>query len=163
MRAALFLLALGASAVIAKPLSKNEIIDKIVHSSMKYGVDPLLALAIVEKESNFNPYAKKEEGELGTASIGLFQVLLSTAKAEFGFPGGEKELFDPKNNIKVGLQYIKRCLGYVGENISSIACCYQAGFYSNQNWCRTNKKIQRYAEDVSRKREAWRLQFLDTE
>jgi soluble lytic murein transglycosylase-like protein len=92
-------LAGGVMGIAAGALSlesdKGDIYRAIQAQAKAMGVDPDLALAIAEKESNFNPKARGSKGE-----IGLFQLMPSTA-AGMGIDPN-----DPAQNIKGGLQYL---------------------------------------------------------
>ena len=73
------------------------------------GIPPELAFAIVEQESNWNPAAVRYESHLKQTTVGLFQILPSTAKACPGSPSAE-ELFHPLTNINCGLDLLARYL-----------------------------------------------------
>ena len=62
-------------------------------------------LAIIEIESSFNPDAVRHEPHIGDSSIGLMQVLYSTAK-DRGLSGGPAALFDPEINIRYGMRQL---------------------------------------------------------
>ena len=59
-------------------------------------------LAVVEIESAFDPEAYRYEAHINDASIGLMQVLYSTAR-DRGLVGGPAELFEPLSNIRYGM------------------------------------------------------------
>lgn len=63
-------------------------------------------MAVIEVESSFNPSAYRFEPRLNDASIGLMQVLFSTAK-DRGYTGGPAGLFDPLTNIRIGMAHLK--------------------------------------------------------
>ena len=72
------------------------ILSLIMRYASVYHIQPELALAVVQYESNFNVAAKGQAGE-----VGLFQLLPST------FPEyTEYQLFDPETNIKLGMKYL---------------------------------------------------------
>ncbi|UDG79593.1 membrane-bound lytic murein transglycosylase MltC [Candidatus Steffania adelgidicola] len=79
----------------------------IRRASKHYGVDQSLILAIIQTESNFNPYAVSHADALG-----LMQVVRKTAgrdvfkmKGKWGQPN-RRDLLDPENNIDIGTAYL---------------------------------------------------------
>ena len=70
----------------------------VYEASAKYGVDPVLALSVMSVESGFNYKAISPTGP-----IGLFQIASSWHKDKTTQPA----LFDPRNNINVGVQILK--------------------------------------------------------
>lgn len=73
------------------------------------GVDPKLAVALVEQESRWDPSAIRPEPKLRTASYGLFQILPETAKNCPGSPSAE-QLLHPITNARCGLFLLSRYL-----------------------------------------------------
>jgi Transglycosylase SLT domain len=72
----------------------------------KFGVDPVLGMAVVARESSFNPKAVSSDGH---ESKGLFQLLDRTGKDLLNRLGLEKEYnpFDPEQNVYLGVGYLK--------------------------------------------------------
>lgn len=70
----------------------------VYESSAQYGVDPLLVLAVMSVESQFNFRAVSPTGP-----IGLLQIAWSWHKDKVS----KDALFDPKTNILVGTQILK--------------------------------------------------------
>jgi soluble lytic murein transglycosylase len=80
----------------------SKIAKAIIRESRQYGFDPLFVMAVIQNESSFN---MKMVGAVG--EIGLMQVRPTTAdwisslyKIKYK---GEKTLFDPNVNIKLGV------------------------------------------------------------
>lgn len=85
---------------------------EIEAAARRFGVDPCLLAAVVRQESNFDKNAIRHEPSLGTgpdglpaASIGLAQVLVSTAR-DFRPGIGRPELFGVKTNLEVAAELI---------------------------------------------------------
>lgn len=83
----------------------------------QYGVSPRLAMAIIRAESNFNSMAVSPKN-----AQGLMQLIPETAE-RFNV----KKPFDPEQNIRGGLAYLRWLLAYFEGNISLVAAAYNAG------------------------------------
>jgi soluble lytic murein transglycosylase-like protein len=83
----------------------------------EYGVDPKLALAVIKQESNFNPLARSSKN-----AQGLMQLIPETA-ARFNV----KRPFDPEQNMKGGLAYLRWLLAYFQGNVPLVVAAYNAG------------------------------------
>lgn len=129
------------------------VISTIIREARAEGVDPALALAIAEIESSLNPRVHSRwEGHLNTYSVGLFQVLHTTARDEFGFRGSIEQLRNPENNIRLGVRYLSRC---ESQSLKEFACCYQAGFYADSEFCEQHEGVQNYFHKLERKVAWW--------
>ena len=74
-------------------------------------------MAIIRAESNFNPLAVSPKN-----AQGLMQLIPETA-ARFNV----KKPFDPEQNIRGGLSYMRWLLAYYQGNITLVAAAYNAG------------------------------------
>lgn len=93
--------------------------------------------AVCFTESSGRKDASRWEASIGEYSIGLMQILLSTARAE-GFRGTQAELFEPKTNIFYGAKYLKFWLNKTGNDLCLTASSYNGGYkayyyYQNNN------------------------------
>jgi soluble lytic murein transglycosylase-like protein len=75
-------------------------------------VDPLLVLAVMSIESNFDPDARSPVG-----AQGLMQVLTRVHKEKFIPFGGHKNAYDPVANIRVGTLILKQYIGMAGGSL----------------------------------------------
>jgi hypothetical protein len=98
--------------------TQRKFADEIIEKSKIKGMDPRLGLALVYRESKFDPNAVGEVGE-----IGLWQVRPSTGKL-MGF--SEKDLKNPSKNIDAGLQYLNQNLIKFNDPVLAVAG-YNAG------------------------------------
>jgi len=73
-------------------------------------------MAIIQIESSFYPDAKRYEAKLNDASLGLMQILLSTAR-DRGFSGGPAGLFDPLTNVRLGMAQLKWSYDYLENRL----------------------------------------------
>lgn len=88
----------------------------IEEMSYEMGFDPALTSAIIKAESGFKVRAVSPMG-----AVGLMQVLPSTARLF-----GVRNPFDPKENIKAGLLFL-RCLLQQFGNLELALAAYNAG------------------------------------
>ena len=83
----------------------------------EYQINPVLALAIIRAESNFDPNARSAKN-----AQGLMQLIPETS-ARFNV----KKPFDPVQNIRGGLSYLRWLLAYFRGDVSLVAAAYNAG------------------------------------
>lgn len=95
-------------------------------AASKLGLDVNLIRAVCFRESSGNEKAYRYEPVVDDGSIGLMQILLSTARGE-GFRGTQDELFDPKTNIYYGGKYLKFWYAKTGD-LNLTASCYNGGY-----------------------------------
>lgn len=79
----------------------------VVHAAVIHGFSPDLVLAVIEVESNYDPYAVSPVG-----AMGLMQLLPSTG-AEMAHHlrvpwRGPRTLFDPVINVRLGIAYLRQ-------------------------------------------------------
>lgn len=96
-------------------------------------VDPLLALAIIKRESLYNPNAQSIANALG-----LMQVLPAVGKQMNRKIKQNSQLFDPKVNIHVGTKYIARVLKRFDQNLVQSIAAYNAGPRRVKIWKKKN-------------------------
>jgi len=82
--------------------SRKPYAEETITKSKKLGIDPRLSLALIYRESKFDPNAVGDAGE-----IGLGQIKPTTGKL-MGYT--EKDLKDPSKNIDATLQYLNQNL-----------------------------------------------------
>jgi len=90
------------------------IVDRL---APQYGIHPGLAFAVIRAESNFNPLALSDKN-----AQGLMQLIPETA-ARFQV----RKPFDPEQNIRGGLAYLRWLLAYFEGNVSLTLAAYNAG------------------------------------
>lgn len=95
----------------------QKVLGLVQQLAPQYGVSPRLAMAIIRAESNFNPTAVSPKN-----AQGLMQLIPETAE-RFNV----KKPFDPEQNIRGGLAYLRWLLAYFQGNIALVAAGYNAG------------------------------------
>ena len=97
-----------------------ELAPVIVAEARRVGLEPDVVLAVIQVESSGNNFAMSPAGALG-----LMQVLPSTGAAEaarLGIPWrGDKTLFDPVVNVRLGINYLDRLVTRFGDLPTALA------------------------------------------
>ena len=83
----------------------------------EYGIHPALAVAMIRAESNFDPQAVSVKN-----AQGLMQLIPETA-ARFQV----KKPFDPEQNIRGGMAYLRWLLAYFQGDVDLTVAAYNAG------------------------------------
>lgn len=78
------------------PDDTKQIVDTIIYTAQRKGIDPCLALAVAEKESEFVTTAGSKAG-----AVGLFQIMPANIS---GFKGNR---LNPMENIEGGINMLK--------------------------------------------------------
>lgn len=110
-------------------VGKIEIVQVIKHKSALYDVDWRLTFAIAWQESRLDPNAEGDQGR----SIGIMQILDTTAEMIEGRPVTAQELKRPEYNIELGVRYIKYQMGRYPEDLRKVVSAYNAGSYRSIN------------------------------
>lgn len=104
-----------------KPLVKEvdgKNLSKVIdHFARRYGLDPPLIQAVIKAESNYDPYAVSSEG-----ARGIMQLMPST-----GMLMGVENLFDVRENIAGGTQYLSHMLSLFKGDLHLALAAYNAG------------------------------------
>lgn len=82
-----------------------------------YRLDPNLVLAVIEAESGFNPGALSPKN-----AQGLMQLIPETAE-RFGVAN----VWDPEQNVRGGMAYLKWLMQYFDGNLELVLAAYNSG------------------------------------
>jgi soluble lytic murein transglycosylase-like protein len=93
------------------------LLDLVKKAAPEYKVQPQLALSIMEVESNFDSVALSPRN-----AKGLMQLIPETA-ARFNV----RNAYDPEQNIRGGLAYLRWLLAYYEGDVVLVAAAYNAG------------------------------------
>jgi soluble lytic murein transglycosylase len=122
---------LRTSLPTADVAKSSEIASAIVREAKAHDFDPLFVLAVIKRESGFNPRAVGGHGE-----IGMMQIKPSTARwisEKFGMRWkSDESLFDPIVNIQVSTTY----LAHLRESFNGRAAYYVAAYNMGPNRAR---------------------------
>lgn len=98
-------------------IAPRKIIELVSKIAPQYQIEPQLALAIIAAESNFNPQALSPKN-----AQGLMQLIPETSE-RFAV----KNPYDPAQNIRGGLAYLRWLLAYFEGDVALVAAAYNAG------------------------------------
>lgn len=99
------------------PERKKKVVELITTLAPRFSIEPRLALAIATTESNFDSNALSPKN-----AMGVMQLIPETA-SRFNV----KDSFDPVENIKGGLAYLRWLLAYYRGNVALAVAGYNAG------------------------------------
>jgi len=95
----------------------RHIVALVQEMAPAYQVDPQLVLSIMEAESRFDTVALSPKN-----AKGLMQLVPETAE-RFGV----RSAYDPRQNIRGGMAYLRWLLAYFEGDIALVAAAYNAG------------------------------------
>jgi soluble lytic murein transglycosylase-like protein len=98
-------------------IAPRKIFDLVAKLAPQFKIEPQLALAIIAAESNFNSLAVSAK-----SAQGLMQLIPQTSE-RFNV----KNAFDPAQNIRGGLTYLRWLLAYFEGDVALVAAAYNAG------------------------------------
>jgi soluble lytic murein transglycosylase-like protein len=127
--------AMGEAALLRAQMDR---VNRVMSFSTRYGIpanlaatifdvalaerlDPELAFRLVHLESDFNPRAVSRVG-----AVGLAQLMLSTA-VQFDRSVTRESLYDPKTNLRIGFQYLRRLISAYKGNVQLALLAYNLG------------------------------------
>jgi len=133
----LWLIALLATVAFARNIRVSHWVDDAVASaSAESGIPARLIMAVMRKESRFNPNAVGAAGE-----IGLMQIMPETAEKwarsmkmdDFDL----NQLYDPTVNARIGAWYLKYCFKVWNDRkdpLPYVLASYNAGPKTAKDW-----------------------------
>jgi hypothetical protein len=96
---------------------QRQLAELVRRLAPEYGIEPRLALAVARTESNLNPNAVSPKN-----AQGLMQLIPETA-VRFNV----KKPFDPEQNVRGGLSYLRWLLAYFRGDVALAVAAYNAG------------------------------------
>jgi soluble lytic murein transglycosylase-like protein len=88
----------------------EEYVSNTILVAKEVKIDPVLLLAVISVESNFNPTTRSEAG-----AEGLMQVMTSVHKDKYALYGGTTQAVKPEVNIRVGAYILKYLIATAGS------------------------------------------------
>jgi soluble lytic murein transglycosylase len=115
--------------------------DLVVEEANRYGLDPLLVLAVARQESSFDPRARS-----GADARGLMQVVPATARYIADRLGRSDDfsltdLYKPSLSLEFGSWFLQRLLGDYTGSVFPALVAYNAGGGNLSRW------VSRWGDD----------------
>lgn len=88
----------------------EEYVSNTVLIAKEVNIDPVLLLAVISVESNFNPHSKSQAG-----AEGLMQVMTAIHSDKYALYGGPTDAVKPEVNIRVGAYILKHLIATGGS------------------------------------------------
>lgn len=108
--------------------------DVLLPESRAQAVDPFLALAVMKRESTFDPGAQSS-----ASATGLMQLMPETAGAIAAYLGEDTrklDLRDPGTNLRYGIWHLGRLIGRYSDSVVTALAAYNAGEENAERWTR---------------------------
>lgn len=138
---------LVSSRTIAYAVTDPTAYDRLIRrTATAHQVDAALVKAVMHIESAFNPHAVSHKG-----AQGLMQLMPETAQRY-----GARDLFDPVQNVRAGVMYLKDLQKLFKNNTRLVLAAYNAGenavlrykgippYNETQDYVRKVTKVHRY-------------------
>lgn len=97
--------------------ARQKVVELVRKLAPEYGVSPRLVMAVIKAESNFEHTAISPKN-----AQGLMQLIPETS-TRFNV----KKPFDPEQNIRGGMSYLRWLLAYFEGDVALVAAAYNAG------------------------------------
>jgi hypothetical protein len=110
------------------PEAIGALVEEAFESGNRARIDPHLILAVMAVESGFNPFSQSPVG-----AQGLMQVMTHIHIDKFESYGGKMAVFDPRTNIKIGVQILKECISRAGSIEGGLRLYVGAGNMDDDN------------------------------
>lgn len=135
-------------------LSKRQIQGLVDPIAKAMSVDPLLVQAVIEIESSRDVNATSNKN-----AQGLMQLIPETA-ARFGV----KNAYDPRQNIRGGISYLRYLLSYFAGDVDLVLAAYNAGenAVDRHNGIPPYRETRRYVQKIRKIYDVKVLPYDDT-
>jgi soluble lytic murein transglycosylase-like protein len=140
------------------PVDRARVASAIQSAQQAHQLDPLLVLAIIEQESDFDPKARGTGGSMGLMQVRPF-VARDIAKRH-GIPWtGPRTLLDPAANVSIGACYLGEMFEMYPDPALAIAA-YNLGPYRVQRFVsRGHHPRPKYLLDVLARYQVFSSEF----
>jgi len=115
----------------------------VLKYSKKFNVEPAFSWGIIREESAYNPYALSSSNAYGLMQL-LYPTAIETANRIGMTLNSPDVLFEPKNNIPLGVKYLSVLLGMFKRNKFYTAASYNGGATNVKKWI----KVYNHHEDI---------------
>lgn len=142
-------LLIGTSAIAFSAssfaISRTQIKQMVIEEAQRSTVPPALALAIAKVESDFQERVRSHKG-----ARGVMQIMPATALGEFGVHA--EELWDPRLNIQLGIDFLERLYAQYGGSWELALSHYNGGTLKGGkgSYAQPHSYTRKYVADVMR-------------
>lgn len=130
------------SAVVFDVPLDSALQEYLLKVAEEYDIEPSLIIAIIDKESDFNPNARSRSGDSGLMQVN--DCNLATLKRELGIDN----IYDPYQNILGGTYILSECLEDADGDIQLALMCYNMGTKNARNCWKRGVYSSEYSRDV---------------
>jgi soluble lytic murein transglycosylase-like protein len=111
---------LAARAVRLAEPQREHLAQVLLGAEREHGISVLLLVALIERESRFDPLARGPRGSLGLMQVRPF--VGEDVAGRIGVPWeGERTLLDPGANVRIGVAYLAELLDRFGSQELALA------------------------------------------
>jgi soluble lytic murein transglycosylase-like protein len=134
----------------------------LVEAEREHGISVLLLMALIERESRFDPLAKGPRGSLGLMQVRPF--VGEDVAARNGIPWqGAQTLLDPVANVRIGSSYLAELFARFGSRELALAAYNIGPTRLARRLARGNDRSPAFVGRVLREYEGLQREFSATE
>jgi len=111
-------------------------IDIVKTNCEKYNIDPLLIVAVIKAESNFDDKATSKKSAKGLMQVRDDTALWCAEKMNINL--NTENLYDGETNIKIGTWYFDYLINHFNGNLDVCLAAYNAGMGNVTKWLDNN-------------------------
>ena len=129
----------------ATSASRTEVKKIVIEEASISNVPAALAMAVAKVESDFQYRVRSHKG-----AIGVMQIMPATARSEFGI--NPDELWDPRLNIQLGIDFLEQLYAQYGEKWELALSHYNGGTLKGGKgaFAKPHGYTKKYVADVFR-------------
>ena len=127
----------------AEAATRTEVKRMLIEEARNSLVPPALALAVAKVESDFQDRVGSHKG-----ARGVMQIMPATARGEFGVDADE--LWDPRLNVQLGIDYLERLHAQYGGRWELALSHYNGGTLKGGADAKPHGYTRKYVADVMR-------------
>jgi soluble lytic murein transglycosylase len=158
-------LARAVLAARAEPIAepqRESLAQVLVEAERQHGISVLLLVALIERESRFDPLAKGPRGALGLMQVRPF--VGEHVAGRIGVPWhGAKTLFDPVANVRIGSSYLAELLERFGSREHALAAYNIGPTRLARRLARGDVRSPAFVSRVLREYQGLQREFASTE
>jgi soluble lytic murein transglycosylase len=141
---------------------RERLAQTLVEAERESGISVLLLIALIEQESRFDPIAKGPRGSLGLMQVQPF--VGRDVAARIGVPWeGDRTLFDPVANVRIGSAYLREMVERFGSEDLALAAYNMGPTRLARRLARGNDRSPVFVRRVLQDYQGLQREFASTE